>query len=130
MLLVLDNFAEFRESFPDELDSFTSLAREGRAYGLHILIAAEQVTAVPPKIYSLFTERLALRLADTSEYAAVVGRGLSDAAEVPGRGFIRYERKEWDLARQSLEEVVTRFPDSTAARLARDRLQRITQEGH
>ncbi len=91
-LVIVDNFAEFRENFADELDNFTGLAREGRAYGIHLVIAAEQVTAIPPKLYSQFTERLTLRLADSTEYSSVVGRGVPDMAEIPGRGFVRLER--------------------------------------
>lgn len=92
VLVLLDNFAEFRESYPDELDKFAAIAREGRAYGIHLLVTAEQVTVIPPKIYSLFTERLALRLAEASEYSGIVGRGVPELTEVIGRGFVRYER--------------------------------------
>jgi S-DNA-T family DNA segregation ATPase FtsK/SpoIIIE len=93
ILLVIDNFAEFRETFVDLMEaSFTSLMRDGRAYGIHIVCSAEQMTAIPSKIYNLFSERIALRLADIAEYSGVVGRGVSEMPEMAGRGFVRPER--------------------------------------
>ncbi len=45
-------------------------------------------------------------------------------------GYIYYENKDWPAARQALEEVVNGYPGTTAARLAKDRLQRMKKEGH
>lgn len=45
-------------------------------------------------------------------------------------GFSYYELQDWAKARQTLERLVQRYPDSTAARLAQQRLQKMTQEGH
>lgn len=44
-------------------------------------------------------------------------------------GYIQYELGNWKEARGQLEALVQRFPDSTAARLAGERLQRMTREG-
>ena len=43
-------------------------------------------------------------------------------------GFCEYELQRWDDARRSLEAVVAQFPDSTAARLASQRLERMRAE--
>lgn len=45
-------------------------------------------------------------------------------------GFCSYELKRWDDARASLGRVQADFADTTAARLAEQRLQRMTEEGH
>ena len=45
-------------------------------------------------------------------------------------GFVYYELGQWSKARETLEEVEGRFPTSTAAQLARQRLQRMSREGH
>jgi tol-pal system protein YbgF len=45
-------------------------------------------------------------------------------------GYIHYDRSDWKRARSSLREVVEKFPDSTEARLAASRLERMTREGH
>lgn len=43
-------------------------------------------------------------------------------------GFCNYELKQWDEARAALERVVREFPDTTAARLATQRLERMAQD--
>jgi tol-pal system protein YbgF len=45
-------------------------------------------------------------------------------------GYCNYELKRWDDARQALNVVTSGFPESTAARLAGQRLQMMVTEGH
>ena len=45
-------------------------------------------------------------------------------------GYIRYELKDWDKARELLNQVVQSYPGSTSARLAQERLERMSSEGH
>jgi len=45
-------------------------------------------------------------------------------------GFTYYELEDWDAARQTLTELKEGFPKSASARLAGERLQRMTREGH
>ncbi len=90
--LILDNLAEFRENFPDEMETLTALARESRAAGIHMVFTADRPGTMPSKMFSQFTERLALRLADTSQYPDVLGRFVPEPAEIPGRGFVRRGR--------------------------------------
>jgi DNA segregation ATPase FtsK/SpoIIIE-like protein len=92
VLVVIDNFAEFRESFEDLLPALLTLIRSGLAVGLHFVITAEQTSTVPGKLYSLFSERLTLRLADASDYTNVVGRGVSAVDESAGRGYVAIDR--------------------------------------
>ena len=44
-------------------------------------------------------------------------------------GFCNYELKDWRKARSALERVVDDYPDTTAARLSRQRLERMDNEG-
>jgi len=45
-------------------------------------------------------------------------------------GYTFYELKAWDQARQTLGSLVERFPKTTAAQLADNRLHRMKLEGH
>ena len=45
-------------------------------------------------------------------------------------GYSNYELKRWAAARSALERVRDSYPDSTTARLAEQRLQRMQDEGH
>ena len=44
-------------------------------------------------------------------------------------GYCNYELKRWDAARAALTRVQTDYPETTAARLAGQRLQRMDEEG-
>ena len=44
-------------------------------------------------------------------------------------GYCNYELKRFDAARKSLQAVVANYPETTAARLAGQRLERMTSEG-
>ncbi len=44
-------------------------------------------------------------------------------------GYCNYELKRWDQARASLQRVQSEYPETTAARLAGQRLQRMDDEG-
>jgi tol-pal system protein YbgF len=43
-------------------------------------------------------------------------------------GYCNFELMQWDAARAALQQVARDYPDTTAARLAAQRLERITQE--
>lgn len=44
-------------------------------------------------------------------------------------GYCNYELKRWDLAREALRRVQAEYPETTAARLAGQRLGRMEEEG-
>ncbi len=45
-------------------------------------------------------------------------------------GFCQYELKQWDSAKRTLSLVATQFPDTSAGRLAQQRLEKMTTEQH
>ena len=45
-------------------------------------------------------------------------------------GYCQYELKQWDLARRSLSVVASQFPDTSAGRLAQQRLDKMANEQH
>jgi S-DNA-T family DNA segregation ATPase FtsK/SpoIIIE len=92
VLVIVDNFAEFKENFENLMEVFMGLVRDGRAYGIHFVVTGEQPNAIPGKLYSLFTERMTLKLADAGEYSGIVGRGVPGIDDIPGRGFISVDR--------------------------------------
>ena len=90
ILVVIDNFSEFKEYYEGLMSPLTSLIRESRAYGVHFLISADLPNALSGKLYNLVTERYTLKLSDASEYSDIVGRGVpADIGMTPGRGYVR-----------------------------------------
>lgn len=67
-----------------------------------------------------------------SEFMVVIEK-FPDSRKVPDAllkmGYCSYEQKSWDSARASLARVQTNYPETTAARLAGQRLQRMDEEG-
>ncbi len=99
IVVAIDNFIEFKETFGSEkdnvetvLDKFVNLARQAKAYGIHFVVSATQLNVLSNQLYSLFTERLTLRLAERTEYRAIVGGHVEDIGEIPGRGYIKIVR--------------------------------------
>ncbi|MFV9504540.1 MAG: FtsK/SpoIIIE domain-containing protein [Oscillochloridaceae bacterium umkhey_bin13] len=97
VVLLIDNLAELLDTFGGNrersdgpLEQLISLARQGRPYGIHLVITAARPAALSNKLYSLFTERFTLRLADPSEYGVVVGSNPGDLEELAGRGMTRW----------------------------------------
>ncbi len=87
ILIVVDNFAAFKENFEDLIPHLMSLIREGISNGIHFLITADLLSAVPNGIFSLLSGRMTLKLAD-EDYLSIVGRGVKTIEEIPGRGYI------------------------------------------
>ncbi len=92
VLVVVDNFGEFKENYEDKIPTFTALVRDGRAFGIYFAITASQTSDVPNKLYNLFTERMSLKLPDPSEYTGIVGRGAPPFNDVAGRGVVNVNR--------------------------------------
>ncbi len=119
ILVAIDNFLEFRETFGSEDDNvesvltkFVGLVRQSKPYGIHFVITVNQFNDLSNQLYSLFTERLTLKLADTTEYRAIVGGAVSDVGGGPGRGYVKIGHlplsfqvaQPIDLRREGLEE--------------------------
>ncbi|MFZ4657928.1 MAG: FtsK/SpoIIIE domain-containing protein [Caldilineaceae bacterium] len=104
ILILIDNFAEFIETFggheEDETNPFEvmiALMRQAKPFGLHFMVTANRLNELSNKLLSLFTERLTLRLADSDDYRAIVGAvgggGALEIDEIPGRGYLRMGSK-------------------------------------
>ncbi|HEY7356637.1 MAG TPA: type VII secretion protein EccCb, partial [Ktedonobacterales bacterium] len=103
VVVMIDKFAEFRAVHEREMDDLLAFAREGRGYGVHLIIAADRPNVVPGNLAGNLELRYAMRLADQGDSMLFIGK--SDAATLdpntPGRG-LRRGRK--------LEEFQTALP--------------------
>ena len=100
ILLAIDNFLEFVETFGGNIDDptsvlnqFVGLARQSKAYGIHVIITASQLSDLSGQLYSLFTERYTLKMTENSDYRAIVGAQVADIPDVAGRGYARHDRQ-------------------------------------
>ena len=88
IVVVIDNFAELKESFEHLIPELMALIRDGRAFGVNFVITAGTPNDLGGKLYNLVTQRFTLAQADTTAYGDVVGRGAPNFDNVPGRGLV------------------------------------------
>jgi len=99
VVVLLDNYAAFKETFEEEeeltrspesmLADLASLMRDGPAAGIYFVIAAGAVGSLSSSIANAVETRVALRQTDTGDYVSVVGRIEQLPEHVPpGRGFV------------------------------------------
>ncbi len=101
ILVAIDNFGEYIETFGGDdtgndannlLTVLVTLMRQSKAFGVHFVITASRLNVLSGKLYSLFTERFTLRLAEADDYPGVVGSRVGEVEEIQGRGVTRVER--------------------------------------
>ncbi|MCW5863524.1 MAG: hypothetical protein KIT52_10515 [Anaerolineae bacterium] len=96
VLVAIDNFAEFVEAFGETrdnvesaLDKLIDLARQGRPYGIHLVVTAKTTGEIPGALLNLCTERLTLRQSDPAEYRAILSAAAPELDDLEGRGALR-----------------------------------------
>lgn len=95
LLLIIDNFAVFRELFSDAVQRLVLLAREGSPCGIYLLITSSSVNSVNRTLLDYCKQILTLQLNEKNDYASVLGRlnGVLPAAKA-GRGTLRRDKNE------------------------------------
>jgi DNA segregation ATPase FtsK/SpoIIIE-like protein len=91
ILVVIDNFAEFKENYEYLTPDLLALVRDGRQFGIYFLLTANSPADIPGKLFNLLGQRLSFTLADPGAIPDIVGRGALSLANVPGRGLINIE---------------------------------------
>jgi DNA segregation ATPase FtsK/SpoIIIE-like protein len=88
IVVVIDNFAEFVDSYEYLIPELMPLIRDGRAFGIHFIITAGSTREISGKLYNLLTQRLTLTQADEMSYSEIAGRGARGFDNLPGRGLL------------------------------------------
>ncbi|HEX9810113.1 MAG TPA: FtsK/SpoIIIE domain-containing protein, partial [Alphaproteobacteria bacterium] len=94
IVVVIDNFAEFKESFEHLIPELMALVRDGRAFGVFFVITAGTPNDLGAKLYNLLTQRLTFSQAERDLYIEIVGRGARAFENVPGRGLVAVPVKD------------------------------------
>jgi len=94
ILLLVDNFGAFRSAYETGpstrvFDSLISLAGDGRPVGVHLVVSADRVGAVPSTLGSTIQRQLALRVASEMDESMLrVPKDGFGENPPPGRGFL------------------------------------------
>ncbi len=87
LLIILDEFSKALEEFPELQTLLDDLMRRGRAWGMYLLLANQQVTPAITKLLNNAGWRVALRMQGQSLHEFLEGRPGSDLHQV-GRGYL------------------------------------------
>jgi len=93
ILILLDGFATFRSDYEVSssfavYDQFQSIALDGRQAGVHVVVTADRIGAIPSALASTIQRKVVFRLANENEYSfAGVPADAFGQDTPPGRGF-------------------------------------------
>jgi S-DNA-T family DNA segregation ATPase FtsK/SpoIIIE len=90
IVVVIDNYASFANTYPDHEDTLIDISREGGNLGLHLVLTSTATMLIKTRLSSNLALGVVLNMTDRGEYSTVVGRteGL-EPSPVPGRALIR-----------------------------------------
>lgn len=90
IVLLLDNFVPVLEMYPDLESVLLNIVREGAACDIYMVISSGGPNTIPYRISQNIKASVALHLADSMDYAGIVGKtnGL-EPENYPGRGLVR-----------------------------------------
>ena len=90
ILVIINNYANFVESYENYEEKLNSLTRECTKYGIYFVITANSTSAIRYKLSQNFTQTFVMQLNDKSDYYNVLGNtgGVFPIA-VKGRGIFR-----------------------------------------
>ena len=92
IVVMLNNYEAFIETYPDYDEVIIQLTREGNKYGIVFIITASTHNAIRHRIAQNFKQKYVLRLNNESDYSSILnnmkGKSLS---EFTGRGFIEID---------------------------------------
>lgn len=90
IVVLINNFAAFTETYEEKEEAVTFLSREGTKYGIYFVLTALGTGSVRFRLLQNFKQLLVLQLNDESDYSTVVGKteGLFPSKN-KGRGLVK-----------------------------------------
>ena len=131
ILVVIQNYAGFIESYDDYESQVAVLSREGSKYGLTFLLTAVNTNAIRYRTLQNFGQLVTMQLNDKSEYSAVFGAtGGVQPSPVKGRGLYRegqslYEFQSASVGGEDSAGFIREFCQKAAADWKGQRAPRV-----
>ncbi len=92
IVVILDNFAGFINTYPDDDEQLAAIAREGGNLGIHLVITAHSPSLIRFKVTNNIVLSITFELAEKSDYtAALNASGVFSLPRIPGRGLINFK---------------------------------------
>ena len=124
LVVVFDEFAEFKQRHPEESKRLITIARQGRSLGVHLILATQNIqAAVDPQILQNSSFRICLRVSEPQDSLQLIG--IPDAVHLSrGRGYFSAQTRQqvqfafpgaaYDqdgLSQERDSEIVKVYPD-------------------
>jgi S-DNA-T family DNA segregation ATPase FtsK/SpoIIIE len=90
IVILLDNYTGFAETYDDSVQDLSKLVREGGNYGIYFVFTANAVTSYPYRITQNIKQSLVYQMSDKMDYSSILGKseGMEPTAVV-GRGLLK-----------------------------------------
>ena len=89
IIVVINNYDSYHESFEDRDEDFTVLTREGNKYGIVFIVTSNSVNSIRYKMKQNFKQNVVLQFNDQSDYSSVLGNvDKKYPSKIYGRGLI------------------------------------------
>lgn len=121
--VILNNYEAFYEEYSDMEDVIIQLTREGLKYGINFIITTTS-TSMRYKLSQNFSEKLVLRLNDSSDYNSILGNVHKlEPSKFIGRGLVKIDNvyefqtasisseNEMEEIKNKVEELNTKYTD-------------------
>ncbi|HCI78565.1 MAG TPA: type VII secretion protein EssC [Ktedonobacter sp.] len=91
IVLMIDRFIDFKQAHDKEMERLLAIARQGRTYGVYLVLTIDRPVGVPMQLLSLFEMRIALRLVEYTDSLILIGKNDASAIDsaLAGRGYKR-----------------------------------------
>ncbi|MGN0317022.1 MAG: type VII secretion protein EssC [Lachnospira sp.] len=93
IVVMIDNYAAFKEYFPEQNDMINSLTREAQGVGLSFIVTAATSNAMNYRTQANFGKKMTLNCNDNGEYSNMFGHCKMFPRENTGRGLFVIEKR-------------------------------------
>ncbi|WP_068673722.1 type VII secretion protein EssC [Oceanobacillus sp. Castelsardo] len=119
IVVAINNFAAFTETYEEKEEAVSYLSREGKKYGIYFVLTALGTNAVRFRLMQNFKQLLVLQVNDEADYSAILGKtnGLFPSKH-KGRGLVKKEEiYEFQIAHITEKPVPFQFIQSESIKL-------------
>ncbi len=89
IVVIINNFDSYSESYESQEDNFTVLTREGAKYGIVFIVTANNTNTVRYRLRQNFKQNVVLQFNDTSDYTSILGNiDKKYPSKIYGRGIV------------------------------------------
>ena len=92
IIVIMNNYEVFSESYYDYEDMILQLSRDGLKYGIIFILTTSGTNTVKYRLRQNFKQELVLQMNDTSDYISILGNtNKVYPSKAKGRGLVKYD---------------------------------------